>query len=270
MRTAPKSKSILQVVLLRNESASQELGQLLWATLEEVRLLYDLANGRGTFSRIYVAQTVPESVSNSAEVAEVLPLAEAKAGWGKLWAPGEQSRRTIDANVLAVRTQELLGQRAASKILSIVTDQEITPPPQWRYVIWGGDATATVISTAPIDPRYWGIQTNSQARLQTIKQRVRAACCCVAGAHLDLERCENPQCFMYSSVDSVTNLDEMICIGREHGIPELTGMGFKSLGTESNSIVGFARKLGLVKGLSASDVQEPESLKSILESEASA
>jgi len=262
-------RSILQVVLLREESASRELGAALWATLQEVELLYNTAELRAKFDRVYVAKTRPEFLKEPF----VLPQATVNAGWTQLWSKSGQ-RRTYDTETLYSRTRQLLGERGRSDALMIVTDQEITPPPRWRYMIWGGSGNEIVISVAPTDPRYWGIQAEDSVRVLTIKHRIRSACCSVVGVELGLERCQNPRCFLYSSVDSVTTLDEMVCLGPEHKLPKLSGLGFESVeeseSESRNLLVNFAKKVGLVKSASAKDVQEPRALGKSFESEASA
>jgi hypothetical protein len=252
-------ESIIQVVLLHDAAASQELGPALWATLQEAELLYKAAERQVKFDRVYVAKTPPDFVNEQF----LLPQATVDTAWEKLWSKSGQ-RRTFDTDILANRTRQLLGERGRGDALVIVTDQEITPPPQWRYMIWGGSANETVISTAPTDPRYWGIHMEESARVVTVKQRIRAACCSVVGGELGLERCQNPRCFLYSSVDSVTTLDGMLYLGPEHELPKLSGLGFVSLeesGSGSgNLLVNFAKKVGLVKSASAEDEQEPRAL----------
>jgi hypothetical protein len=108
--------------------------------------------------------------------------------------------------------------------LLLVTDQEITPPPDWRYVLWDSCRNGVVVSIAPIDPHYWS--ERGEYRVQTIKHRVRVACCAALSEMLGLERCDNPTCLLYASVDSVISLDQMILLGPEHNIPALADHGF--------------------------------------------
>ncbi len=263
------TESILQVVLIREDAVSRDLGPMLWATLREVELLYNLIKKPTKFERLYVAKSPPEFLTEE----DVLPQSRVDSSWPGIWAKSGQ-RRTFDANVLTERVRQLLEIRSGVKKLVIVTDQEITPPSQWRYVIWDQDSQDdTVISLAPIDPRYWASDIMGAAREQIIKQRVRAACCSVVGEGLGLVRCENPGCFLYSSVSSVNRLDEMVYIGGEHNIAELTGVGFEAFDQEEiakpNLLVSLGRKVGLLKNTSVSDVQTPQVLKRTFGSEAS-
>ena len=110
--------------------------------------------------------------------------------------------------------------------LLLVVDQELTPPPNWRYIICADCRAGVVVSIAPIDPHYW--HERDENRVAIIKQRVRAACCSALGGLLGLERCDNPSCMLYESVESVSNLDRMILLGPEHGISLLADHGFEA------------------------------------------
>ena len=113
--------------------------------------------------------------------------------------------------------------------LIIVTDQEISPPEGWRYIISADivsddGSEACVISVAPTDPCYWS--EDNDARLATIKHRIRSICLCAVGEYLRLKRCNNPRCFLYKDIDSVTTLDYMLLMGPEHRKKGLTMHGF--------------------------------------------
>ncbi len=113
--------------------------------------------------------------------------------------------------------------------LIVVTDQEISPPEGWRYIISDDivsddGSEACVISVAPTDPWYWS--EDNDARSATIKHRIRSICLCAVGEYLGLKRCNNPRCFLYKDIDSVTTLDWMLLMGPEHRKKRLTMHGF--------------------------------------------
>lgn len=130
-----------------------------------------------------------------------------------------------DAESILSAVKESSGQES-NKIL-VLTNLEVIPPPEWRYVLWSKRSGDFVVSTAPMDPTYWLIDSTDQ-RFDTIKRRARAACLNVVGQQIGLERCSNYRCFLRQSVPSVTQLDEMVVLGPEHGIIELANKGFAS------------------------------------------
>jgi hypothetical protein len=217
---------ILQVLLFRDDKASQELGPTLWAAFQEVENLYNTGRARGAFRRYYMAESVPPGV-----------LPGLPPGWESLrailrtqdvWrAAAGKYTRTYDHVKLAERVRSLLSPEAGPEFrLLLVTDQEITPPPEWRYMLWAGNNYEEVVSTAPMDPLYW--EQDEPHRLMTIKHRARVACCCVVGEFVGLKRCNNSHCFLHTPVDSVTELDAQVRVGKEHKIRELTGRGFST------------------------------------------
>jgi hypothetical protein len=112
----------------------------------------------------------------------------------------------------------------------IITDKQIIPPEDWRYIIsdsWLKPEPSAVVSVVALDPAYW--QNYDRRRIATIKYRTRAAVMSVCGEFLGLKGCANPNCFLYSPVDSVTELEHMVTVGDEHSseIEGLTGHGFK-------------------------------------------
>jgi len=132
--------------------------------------------------------------------------------------------RPVDARLIGAAVHDIA---KPSSWTLIVSDLELAPPPSWRYVVWDVIPSGAVVSLAPVDPKYWSEPVQDEThRHQVIKSRTRAACISVVGSLLGLQRCENPTCFMYSNVDSVVRLDDMIHLGPEHGVTELAGRGF--------------------------------------------
>ncbi len=115
-------------------------------------------------------------------------------------------------------------------LLVVITDELITPPPEWRYVIWDLTPSGFVMTIAPLDPEYWGdTSADAAARLTAIKRRTRAALLSILGTALGLRRCDNPECYLFRNVESVVRLDEMRFIGPEHDAKHLIGWGFDTV-----------------------------------------
>jgi predicted Zn-dependent protease len=141
----------------------------------------------------------------------------------------------VDKAILIKEVRKLIGNVPTNVPLLVVTDQELTPPPSWNYIIWDhlDKEPSFIVSIKPTDPRYWGLRST---RLPAIKQRVRAACCSAVGQMLGFSRCSNPACFLYKPVESVSNLDEMSHLGREHKEPKLSGMGYRPEQDERSAV----------------------------------
>lgn len=134
------------------------------------------------------------------------------------------SARIVDAGVLGALVQEVVQPTGWTLIL---TDIELEPPLDWRYIIWRSFPQGAVVSTATLDPRYWREPVESEVhRVLMIKARARAACISVVGSLIGLERCSNPECFLFKDVDSLVRLDDMKFVGPEHDVAELTFRGF--------------------------------------------
>ena len=108
----------------------------------------------------------------------------------------------------------------------LVTDVELTPPPDWRYIIWDTFPLGCVVSLAPLDPRYWGERMPHDERVGTIKRRARAAMLAIVGALVGLQRCANDRCYLFADINSVLRLDEMTHLGPEHEVEALAFRGF--------------------------------------------
>ena len=241
--------NVIQVLLLFEEKNSSECGLALWAALNEVEAFYNTHEKRMNVRRLYISDFVPSSglldtawrklvgPSDTSNALDLLRQEERAAPSPSLAAAEKSDTMTYDQERLVevARTEILrtrFGDAALNDSLMIITDQPITPPRDWHYVIWDSWPPAhvknAVISIAPLDPSYWG--DSDPNRVATIKDRARTAALSVCGEFLGLQRCKNPRCFLYSLVGSVTNLDHMNRLGPEHAseISGLTDYGFGS------------------------------------------
>lgn len=120
----------------------------------------------------------------------------------------------------------------ASGPCMVVHDRPIQPPPDQRYVIWSPVPGGVAVSFAPLDPLYWGERQDDAVRQDVLRRRLRAVLCAVLGTAIGLVRCDNPTCFLFAGVDNVTQLDALVRIGEEHGVPALSGRGYTSPGED--------------------------------------
>ncbi|MBV8309496.1 MAG: hypothetical protein JO344_03760 [Planctomycetaceae bacterium] len=215
--------TIHQILLFSNAANSNELGLTLWAVFKEVEHLYDGHDKRVSFRRSCLAESVPKEVQGEVSLPWETIASTLKDPNQWQQAHGRYTR-TFDQQKLLDLALGLIGDPKREDQVVLVTDKEITPPSQWRYIIWSGCKGGTVVSVAPTDPVYWS-QTDPN-RILTIKHRVRVACCSTVGEKLGLQRCDNPNCFLYKHVDSVSTLDHMLYIGEEHELKELDRRGF--------------------------------------------
>lgn len=212
------SDGFVFALLFKDRRNSTELTPAIWAALQEVEALYTRLARAPRFARICL---VEEDGKAAAESVTILN----HELWKAIWAGARSPRaRSLDQEKLARSVRPLLGPHAETANLILVTDQEITPPPEWRYILWDGWERDSIVSLAAMDPVYWGEVDDE--RSVTLKRRARAACCSAVGEVMGLERCHNPKCFLYAAVDSVLRLDDMEFIGAEHELAPLTGVGF--------------------------------------------
>lgn len=183
--------------------------------MTETARLYNFDMERAEFRQTFFGEPGSANIDSPFETME--------EGWSQR-ARGQYSR-TLDQRWLA---EYFRGRIAEADATILVTDQEITPPREWRYVIWDSPLNRiTVASIAPLDPEYWG--SRPEDRLVVLKRRTRAMLIATTGAYLGLSECDNSRCFLFSDVDSVTTLDEMVAIGEEHGLPNLADVGFTEI-----------------------------------------
>jgi hypothetical protein len=241
---SPEPLTIIQVLLLFDALNSRDLGLALWAALVEIEQFYNLDKQRAAFQRYYVSPFVPRRSGPIGSA--VRPISSAiRSALG--WTPEPQSaldylrqeeRRETDLARFDPREKPTDGTRFMEYARGLVsetsnpfpvvvfTDREITPPRDSRYSLWHLMGDNAIISMRPMDPRYWRDQDPNRG--STIKQRVRAAGLLVTGTLLNFRRCENPHCFLYEDIGSVTTLDFTTELGKEHAVPALAGRGFQS------------------------------------------
>jgi predicted Zn-dependent protease len=233
---------IIQALALFEEKNSAEYGLALWAAFHEVERFYRTAGAVVEYRRFYIAPSPPspsflQSITHAldkwipgGELQSALELLRQNEVRSSAAPSAELSpdsrRRTYDQTRLGAIIRKMVDPQLSGDHLMIVTDRPITPPPKWRYIIWENDpnTNTSVISTAPLDPDYW--RDRDPHRVLTVKTRTRNAALSITGELIGLERCENPSCFLFDDVDSVTVLDEMQELGKEHGITKLVGYGF--------------------------------------------
>lgn len=254
---------LAQVLLLFDEKNSADYGLALWAAFHEAEAFYNSGERRLDVRRFYISPHIPalgffgnifkSSVftffSSDRKTALDLLQQEERV---QTELPAEDVRKpdakTYDQEKLIAATREKLlrerfGPDADEMHLVIVTDRPITPPENWRYIIWDSrlhPQPNAVISTCPLDPAYW--QISDLHRVNTIKDRTRAAIMSICGTFLGLHRCHNPKCFLFENVDSVLNLDRMSTLGKEHSeqVGELIGRGFELKPSDPNVVQQIA------------------------------
>jgi hypothetical protein len=229
------------VIFLGSPRDSEALGPLLWSALEEVMTYMapvgdqwlqvplptrsrSVAMVRPEYRRWYLGEDPPTfDLGHGHERDPHLQLRGDQSD--ELWGKALQRRSRFGAQALGTGVAALLGEEHGiyGDFVVVVTDRELVPPPDWRYVLWDGFPGGAVISVAPMDPRYWGaaMSDSALARRSTVKQGARAAVMSVVGSKIGLSRCENPQCFMFAVVDSVSRLAEMRYLGPEHSVTGL-------------------------------------------------
>lgn len=211
--------TVAQVLLFENSEQSLELGRALWAMFDEIAAVWARLPSPPQVTRYYLAPAIPPSVA-AGELAAPLAAEPLRPEQWR-YARGRYVR-TYEPEKLGEIVRESI--HSTPEVLLVVFDQEITPPDDWRYIIWDKISRGAVVSVAPADPMFW-LETGVH-RLAAIKHRVRTASLCALGKHLGLSRCENPECVLFSEVDSVACLDRMVRFGPEHGLPGLDDMGF--------------------------------------------
>ncbi len=239
-----KPAKIIQALALFDEKNSFDYGLALWATFHEVERFYAAAGAEVKYQRFYIAPSAPnpslfESISQTlgrwipgrmVQSALELPKdSQVRSSLAPSAELADNRRRTYDQDKLTAIIRKLVDPKESGDHLMIVTDRAITPPKEWRYIIWetNENTNSSVISVAPLDPEYW--RDKDPQRILTIKNRTRNAALSVTGEQVGLDRCENPACFLFGDVDSVTVLDEMRELGEEHEISQLTGHGFEEV-----------------------------------------
>ena len=249
------------VVLVMAAVPADPLGSLAWRAIREAASLYRVGDGwidvrLAGANDLLVAPRItvhylgraPVKDRSSAVPADQVETLLARSVWAS---PSESSRSSVtstsanaslapsgspvmDQRALVAFARDLLG--ISSGTLVVVHDRPIQPPQQWRYVIWDYVPGGVAVSFATLDPRYWGDRMDEAERWATLGSRLRAALCSVLGSAIGLLRCDNPSCFLYANVDRVSQLDRMVRIGEEHGVPVLAGRGFAPSADEPDGV----------------------------------
>jgi hypothetical protein len=220
--TFEKTIEITQVLLLKDDKFAKLAAPALWAGFEEVRRFFGTAGDliRVPIEGVSFVDVRPKFTSYQSSPDR--PILDRQA-LVPIWRDARRGAATYDQQVLG----ELVKTAARLQGTSvIVTDVELVPPPEWRYIIWDAFHEGVVVSLAPLDPLYWGERVLEPERVATIKVRVRAACLSIVGQLLGLARCDNDKCYLFANVDSVVRLDAMSYLGPEHGVDELAYRGF--------------------------------------------
>jgi predicted Zn-dependent protease len=210
--------SLSLFTMIADDGNYRELSKPLRAAIDEVKSFYNHGNERVIVSKGEIVGG--RNLKNELEKIKLgLPTSHDSSATALNQLRNARGRyfRTYDQRKLANLHREVLGNEVRGKdtLYVTVTDLEITPPKEWRYILWDYWPTNdAVISLAAMDPNYWRIE--DQNRVATIKHRARTACLCVIGLFLGLTGCQNESCFMYSEVESVVRLDQMRYLGEEH------------------------------------------------------
>ncbi len=213
---------LLEVLLIRDPQFLVDVGPSIWNVFKEIEQFYNFSQPRMQGHRFAFDPALSKPLSSELLVRRSSDAEElAKGFWGN--SKGEY-RHTIDQERLASAVRSYMPSEFRDMPMLLVIDQEITPPRDWRYIIWDMASSGSVISTAPLDPRYWRDRTPQ--RIGAIKHRVRVAALNITGSLLGLKRCSNDCCFLYDNVESTDVLDSMLILGPEHGWSDLAGYGY--------------------------------------------
>lgn len=218
-----KPVPLLQVLLFAEEQNLRDYGRAVWVAFEEVATFYQRAMPELSYHRFVYDSGGTDPDTLRAEWSEAPGVAP---GLGSsLW----QSLRSrpsavFDQEKMVDTVRRALGERCSDSRLLVCTDQQIRPPEDWRYILWDVVGKDVVVSTAAMDPNYWGARIPD--RVATIKHRMRTAALSGTGEQLGLKRCSKAICLLYREVVSVECLDTMLLLGREHGVSSLEGLGF--------------------------------------------
>ncbi|MDX6716843.1 MAG: hypothetical protein QOH30_3401 [Baekduia sp.] len=224
-----QGRRICEVLLLGNPVHLGSTGRGLWAVFDEVEQLYNAGPQAISADRFCVTSLPAPDLNDTIPPECRLVIGEdVMEALLDLHSSGRYGM-TVDGSALVQRVQELLADRGLGEGtdgLIVMMDFELAPPPEWRYILWQGEGRWGVVSIAAMDPDYWGDDDPDRSRV--IKRRARAALASVIGASvLALERCGNPRCYLFESVDSVLRLDVMTGIGHEHSeFPATESIGF--------------------------------------------
>lgn len=235
---------VIRVVLLLDAPGTFDV--IAWQAIGEAAALYEVHGGwlevselassevrlTPVIDAVYLGREPMEGAESALppeRVEELLRLVEVQNSVKEAPRRGRSSSSLVDAMALVGHVGEAVGARGPCVV---VHDRPLQPPPDLRYVIWNPVPGGVAVSSAALDPAYWGERADDSQRIDAVRRRLRAALCSVLGSTIGLLRCDNPTCFLFANVSRVTSLDAMVHIGPEHGAPALTGRGFTSAGND--------------------------------------
>lgn len=226
------------VLLLAGADIAALAGPALAAALREVALLYGGAGPfvvpgrpgrpgrRGQVVRPRLRTTVLAPGVVAGERLGVDRVEVGSAAFDAVTRVADPAVRHHDPHALAVAVRGALRAEGAVPLL-VLTDLEITGAPGTRFPVWEVVPGGAVVSTAPLDPRFWGLRAADRTgRAALMKRRARAGVASLAGQLLGLSRCANPRCFLYLCIDDPLVLDLLEVVGPEHGVEALAGATF--------------------------------------------
>jgi hypothetical protein len=214
------------VLLLRDDEITRELGLMLWIALREAARFWKEALDVST--RRFLATPVRLSGldrSRRDDERVIRPGTIPDSAWAGPY--GRYTLRYEPEDIERIVRRYVV--RTGDAVV-VVTDRELAPPEDWRYMIWDWDEGAryAVISIAPLDPEYWGVR--DKERLQDLKHRVRTAAINAAAPLLGVKWCTRRACLLNEAVTGVGSLDAMIALEPGHDRLRAAGKGFKRRG----------------------------------------
>jgi hypothetical protein len=214
----------IAIVLIQKIDVISALTTPLAAAVADAIALYGRMTRPPELTRYFLGAKVPRDLrSPDLDWSRISHTLDREEWWEALRVPGQ---RLLDQASLTAKVRELLDLPRSTRSV-VITDHEIVPPDDWRYILWdevsGHDF---VISFRPMDPHYWSSESKVPERIKTIKPRVRAALIATIGGLVGMTSCHVPSCFLFKGVEAVSQLDSMETIGAEHDVPELAGLTF--------------------------------------------
>jgi hypothetical protein len=225
--------SLTQVMFCRDVHSMQELGPLVFATFQELerffaptRLLKHVAQvrmfskGQGDLLAPSTVEVVRDFIGRVFTKTVRQPAPPDVEASEQSWTEAKgRFRNTVDPDKLILIVKRQLAPFSPDDRLLIVTDQEITPPEQWRYRLWAVNdhEQATVVSLNPMNPQSWSSE-RSTADLPVLKHRIRSACIRKLAKWCGLQDCDQDNCYLFRHIESAESLDFLTVLGAEHGI----------------------------------------------------
>jgi hypothetical protein len=225
--------TLTQVMFFRDARSMVQLNAMVLAIFQELESFFAPTGSYAHVERLRMLSKVQGDLmapSTVEVVREILSRAFSKApnqartpdveASEQSWAEAKgRFRNTVDPDKLIAIVKRQLPEPIGHDRgrLLIVTDQEITPPPQWRYKMRAGDDQqhAVVVSLAPMNPRSWSSEQDDRD-LTVLKHRIRAACIRKLAMWCGLQECDQENCYLFRHVESAESLDYFTHLGGEH------------------------------------------------------